>query len=321
MTPDGLPVTIIGGYLGAGKTTLINGLLRGDHGLRLAVLVNDFGAINIDAELIAGHDGDTISLANGCVCCTIADALGDALDKVVAMVPPPDHVVIEASGVANPGKIAMYGQGWPGLRLDGIVIVADGETVRARSQDKFVGATVRRQLAAADLLVLNKLDLLEPVQRTTVRQWLQEQAPGGRLATACFGDLPVQVLLGRLATDKVRHGALDDTLAPHDTYRAASFESPHSFDRARLKAAIAAWPPGILRAKGLVYLHDEPDQAHILQLVGRRLGLEAGPPWKGAQRNSRIAVIGADPDLDSAWLERSLWPATRACSLKTCSGS
>jgi hypothetical protein len=107
-----VPVTIIGGYLGAGKTTLINALLAADHGRRLAVLVNDFGAVNIDVELIERHDGETISLTNGCICCSIADSLGESLDQVLALEPRPDQIVIEASGVADPAAIAGYGQGW-----------------------------------------------------------------------------------------------------------------------------------------------------------------------------------------------------------------
>ena len=139
-TPQDLvPVTVVAGYLGAGKTTLINELLRHDHGRRLAVLVNDFGAVNIDAALIADHDGQTISLKNGCVCCSIADELGDALDRVLALEPAPDQIVIEASGVADPANVAAYGQGWPGCRLDAVVVLADAETVQAKSRDQFVG--------------------------------------------------------------------------------------------------------------------------------------------------------------------------------------
>ncbi len=301
-----IPVTVIGGYLGAGKTTLINGLLAGNHGRRLAVLVNDFGAINIDAKLIAAHDGDTISLTNGCVCCTIADALGDALDQVLAMTPSPDHIVIEASGVANPTKIAMYGQGWPGLRLDGIIVVTDGEDVRARSEDKFVGATVRQQMAAADLLVLNKMDLLSTDRQATVRQWLQQQAPNARITTGCFGDLPATVLLGQLSAGTRRYDAQADGGGQHGEYRTVPFQSYRPFDRVGLEARIAAWPSGVLRAKGLVYLYDDPGHAYILQLVGVRISLEKGPAWEGARPKTQIIVIGAGLDIDPAWLETSL---------------
>jgi len=301
-----IPVTVIGGYLGAGKTTLINGLLAGSHGHRLAVLVNDFGAINIDAGLIAAHDGDTISLANGCVCCTIADALGDALDKVLAMTPPPDQIVIEASGVANPAKIAMYGQGWPGLRLDGIITLVDGESVRMRADDKFVGTTVRQQLSAADLLVLNKADLLSPDECDAVRLWLQRRAPDGRIVAASFGDLPPAIFLGQISTGDRQY----DDLERHDHYRALSYRNARPFDRQRLAAQIADWPAGVLRAKGLIRLRDDPDHAYVLQLVGRRYSLEKGPAWAGEEPLSQIVVIGAEMTFDSEWLEASLQSAS-----------
>ncbi|MDA1101372.1 MAG: GTP-binding protein [Proteobacteria bacterium] len=304
-----IPVTVIGGYLGAGKTTLINGLLRGTHGRRLAVLVNDFGAIDIDARLLADHDGDTISLANGCVCCTIADALGDALNKVSAMRPAPDHIVIEASGVANPAKIAMYGQGWPGLRLDGIIVMADAESVRARSEDKFVGGTVRQQLTAADLLVLNKMDLLTRDQCDLVRQWLETQAPDGRIATACHGDLPASVLLGQIAAQDRRYQAQGDGMARHDTYRAVPFRTARPLDRIRLGLQIASWPAGILRAKGLVHIFDDPGYAYILQLVGARYTLEKGPAWGKERPVTEIVVIAAAADLNPGFLESSLLSA------------
>ena len=99
-----VPVAVVGGYLGAGKTTLINHLLSSPHGLRLAVLVNDFGAIDIDADLLSAHEGDTISLSNGCVCCAIGDALGDALDRVLEADPPPDRIVAEQPEGVAPGS-------------------------------------------------------------------------------------------------------------------------------------------------------------------------------------------------------------------------
>ncbi|MDE0254627.1 MAG: hypothetical protein OYG32_07510, partial [Rhodospirillaceae bacterium] len=127
-----IPVTVIGGYLGAGKTTCLNHLLAADHGLRLAVLVNDFGAVNIDAGLIAEHGGDTIALTNGCVCCAIADDLGAALQAQTERQPPPDWIVVEASGVADPARVMRLAGNWPGCRPAGTAVLADAATVRER---------------------------------------------------------------------------------------------------------------------------------------------------------------------------------------------
>src|ERR1035441_57589 len=226
-----IPVTIIGGYLGAGKTTLLNSLLRCDHGLRLAVLVNDFGSINIDAALIASHDGETISLTNGCVCCSMADNLAISLLELLGRDAPPDHIVIEASGVADPRRIASYGAAHPRLRLDGLIVVADSETIRERSVDKYVGALVMRQLLAADLIVLSKMDLIGEPARACVREFLRETVPHARFFEASHGCIPWDLLLGVGATRSQAEVAIDsqhDYTAPSEAHHApfsrASFE-------------------------------------------------------------------------------------------------
>lgn len=178
MTRKDIPVSIIGGYLGAGKTTAVNRLLADDHGLRLAVLVNDFGAINIDAGLIANHGDQTIALTNGCVCCSIADDLGTALNAQAARPDPPDHIIVEASGVADPAKIGRFSDGWPGCSLVQITVLADISTIKARAADKFVGGLVQRQLQAGDRIVLNKCDLVSDGQATETAAWVSETAPG-----------------------------------------------------------------------------------------------------------------------------------------------
>lgn len=171
-----VPITVLGGYLGAGKTTLVNRLLSGDHGRRLAVLVNDFGEVNIDVDLITSHDGETISLQNGCVCCSIADALGESLDRVLALDPAPDQIVIEASGVADPAKVAAYGYGWPGCRLDAVIVLADAETIQVRAKDQFVGELVTRQLRGANLVLVTKSDLVSPEVLDSVLSWAHDVA-------------------------------------------------------------------------------------------------------------------------------------------------
>lgn len=185
-----IPVTIIGGYLGAGKTTLLNTLLRGDHGLRLAILVNDFGSINIDAALIAIHDGETISLTNGCVCCSMVDNLAITLLELLGREPPPDQIVIEASGVADPHRIVFYGAADPRLRLDGLIVVADAETLPLRLRDKYIGELVMRQLVAADLIIMSKVDLIDEDQLGGVRELVREIAPRAKVVEAIRGISP-----------------------------------------------------------------------------------------------------------------------------------
>jgi len=307
-----IPVTIIGGYLGAGKTTLLNSLLLGDHGLRLAILVNDFGSINIDVALIARHDGETISLTNGCVCCSMADNLAITLLELMGREAPPDHIVIEASGVADPGRIACYGTAHPRLRLDSLIVVADAETILARVADKYVGELVMRQLLAADLIVLSKMDLIEEPARGDVREFLRETVPHARLLEATHGCLPPELLLGVAATALQAKAAIDSqrnhsawSEDRHPLFSRASFESERPFDHERLNAALESLPESVLRAKGVLYVATEPARSVVFQLVGRRWTLENGLCWGDRTRTSRIVVLGLAGRLDIAKLRES----------------
>lgn len=285
-----VPVTVVGGYLGAGKTTLINRLLAGDHGRRLAVLVNDFGDVNIDRDLIDYHDGATVGLTNGCVCCSIADALGDGLDQVLALDPQPEQIVVEASGVADPAKIAAYGRGWPGCRLDSVLVVADAETIRARSTDRFVGELVVRQLAAADVIVVTKCDLVDPSQVAAVARWASSVA-GCPIVPVHRGAVDAELFLdprsprpapapepkpggdrpGRRSNPEPEAGRL---------FESATLRIGEPLRRKALERALATWPDSIVRVKGFACL-EERDQAGstvtMVNRVGRRWSIEQQP--------------------------------------------
>ncbi len=181
-----IPVTTVGGYLGAGKTTLINAVLGSATSSRIAVLVNDFGGINIDAQLIASRNATTIELTNGCACCILSDDLGEAFARVAAAQPPFDHVVVEASGVADPRRLSQWAT-LPGLFSACVVVVADVQTVQLRADDHYVGTTIRRQLAGADAIVLSRKDLASEAALHEAHAWLHEVAPHAAIldAEAC----------------------------------------------------------------------------------------------------------------------------------------
>ncbi len=159
-----VPLTVLTGFLGAGKTTLLNRILNGSHGLRIAVLVNDFGSINIDADLVVGIESDVISLANGCVCCSIRTDLLEAITNVLDRPERPEYVLLEASGVADPAGIAVTLTDTDlqdRLRLDSITCVMDAEQVFAAPEQMKLKLW---QIGFSDLLVLNKVDLVGPAQ-------------------------------------------------------------------------------------------------------------------------------------------------------------
>jgi len=263
-----IPVTLIGGYLGAGKTTLVNHLLREREGRRIAVLVNDFGELPIDDALIESRDGTLLQLAGGCVCCSFGHDLMAALQQMLALQPRPEHILIETSGVALPGAVARTLGLLAGLRLDAVLVLADAETVRERAADRYVGELVREQLQQADLLLLNKTDLLPEAALAPLRDWCATAAPRARVIATQQARLAPALLFGEPAGAAAprRAGAMIDARALFDSL---SLEFEHAVDLQALAEALAALP--LLRAKGL--MRDRDGRMRSLQLVGTRRAL------------------------------------------------
>ena len=319
MSPERIPVTLIGGYLGAGKTSLLNHLLTRTTGERMAVLVNDFGALGLDAALVAHRGADTVTLTNGCVCCSIADDFGAALDAQIRSFEPPERIVVETSGVAEPAKTARYASGWPGVRLDAVLTVVDLETVRTRAKDRFVGDLVVRQIGAADLIVANKSDRLEAPARRSTAAWIARHAPGAALVETSHGRVAPAVVLGvgPRASDPLRTRPFGGTTRDARTHGAGAGFAPgqdghedvpfvrvtcraaEPLDRAALTAALDSLPGAVMRFKGLVRLREHPDRPYVLQGVGRRWSLEPipsrVPAALGVDQGSVVDLIGVGP--------------------------
>ncbi len=269
-----MPVTVIGGYLGAGKTTLVNHLLRHADGLKLAILVNEFGELPIDADLIESEEGGVIAIAGGCICCSYGSDLMAAMMELAERRPRPDHVLIETSGVALPGPVAASLTLLTGYVHDGSVILADAETVRRHGTDRYLADTIRRQLADADLVVLNKADLVEGEALAAAESWVKSVAPRSAIVAARNGALPLSVIVGAgMAPRPSETLSLGSPGGP--AYASRVFEVPARCDPGALAAALTDPAIGILRAKGFV--RDAAGRRFVIQIVGARQQVAAAP--------------------------------------------
>ena len=331
-----IPATVVTGFLGAGKTSLIRHLLENAGGRRIALIVNEFGDLGVDGEILKGcgieacGDDDIVELANGCICCTVADDFLPTMAALLDRPNPPDHIVIETSGLALP-KPLVQAFNWPDVRtrvtVDGVIAVLDGPAVRdglfaedpdavdaqRRADDNLdhespLHELYEDQVACADLLVLNKCDQLSDAERATLAAGLD----GKRVLHASHGRLDPRVLLGlgAAAEDDVEnrrshHDGDDD----HDHDEFASFvvgvgtvASPADLI-ARLEAAAATLP--ILRVKGFVPVAGK-DMRLLVQGVGRRFQHYYDRAWRSDEsRDGRLVVIGTD-ELDEAAVRAAL---------------
>ncbi|MDQ3675515.1 MAG: GTP-binding protein [Actinomycetota bacterium] len=309
----GIALTVVGGFLGAGKTTLLNRLLRSADGRRLALMVNDFGAINIDADLIESQQGEMISLTNGCICCGLSGEFMFALAGLRDREDPPEHVIVEASGVGDTNAILAYGD-MPGFAADAALVVADAETVRFRGQDAdAAGPQITGQLRCADLVVLNKTDLVTPDELAATRAWVREiVGPSTAIVDAAFGDVPSDVLLGARETTRppvpATAAARRDHCHEHahPDYETWSWEGQLAVHGAGLVEAIRGLPEGILRGKGSLHLREDPGNRYVLQLVGRRYTIKCDRPWDNAGPSSRLVLIGLPGSIHAEELDATL---------------
>lgn len=323
-----IPATVITGFLGAGKTTLVRHLMEQANGKRIALIINEFGDLGVDREILAacgvkGCTEDTIiELANGCICCTVADEFLPTMDALLNRADPPDHIVIETSGLALP-KPLVKAFHWPEIRhrvtVDGVIAVIDAnataagrfaddpEAVQAMREaddsldhDNPLEEVFTDQLLCADMVVLNKADLLDDVGLAALESALKAQVrPGVHLVPTAYGKIDPAVLLG---LDKAAEDDLDARPSHHDGDDEHDHEDFETFfidlgpvddlDALEARLLTAINEHDILRIKGFL---DVPGKAmrHLVQAVGPRLDHYYDRPWKAdEQRASRLVVIG-----------------------------
>jgi cobalamin biosynthesis protein CobW len=328
-----IPVTIVTGFLGAGKTTLIRHLLANPGGRRLAVLVNEFGSMGVDGEILRGCADENcpeeaiLELANGCICCTVADEFIPTMEKLLAMEKKPDHILIETSGLALP-KPLLKAFDWPAIRsrvtVDGVVALADAESVSSgqfapeqgrngNAHDTPLSEVFGDQMACADLILLSKADLAGEEKLAKAREVIAAELPRAvPMLPVTEGAIDAKILLGLSA-------AAEDDVAQrpshhdgeeeheHDDFATIVVELPEQESAAPFLAAIEtlAREQRILRMKGHVSIAGKPMRL-LVQTVGARVRSQFDKPWDGAPRTSRLVVIAERGDLNAAKIRAAL---------------
>ncbi len=316
-----VPMTILTGFLGAGKTTLLNHILHGSHGLKIAVLVNDFGAINIDSRLIVGVEGETVNLSNGCICCTIRDDLLTETVRLLRKPEPPQYLIIETSGVSDPLAVAntfMLPEVKPLVRLDSILTVVDSEQLLNLEQQNL--GLALSQIDVADIIVLNKVDVVTPEQLAKVREFILRLIPTARILETTFGQVPLELVVGvgdyapervlKRDTQEVHvhaEGEHDHEHHEHDhslVFSTWSWTSDKPLSLQALRRAFEGLPTTIYRGKGVIYLADMPDNMTVLQMVGRRSNLTIAGAWGDETPRTQIVMISGHGSIDGEALNK-----------------
>jgi len=326
--PAPIPVTVVAGFLGAGKTTLLNHIITAEHGRRIGVLVNDFGSINVDAELIADVSEEMISLANGCICCTIRMDLIQAVLQLADLPDRPEQIVIESSGVANPAGIVksfLEPDIWGTVQLDGVITVVDAKQALDLPQEE--RRLARAQVAGGDLIVLNKVDLVDAETIARVHAWIDSIRPRIQVFDTTQSRLPMEILLGTgVIVPKQVEAGTDAELGVHvhevsTTTNAQSHDHDHEqgllFDTwtytsvvplqmAMVQQILKHLPSTVFRVKGFVYAIEEPENRMVVQLVGRRATVTPSRTWGTEQPQTRLVFISRHDTVNYPAIEKAM---------------
>ena len=327
--PTGVPVTILTGFLGAGKTTLMNHILRNQQGLKVAVLVNEFGEIGIDNDLVLTTDEELVELSNGCICCSINGELLEAVYRILDRPQPVDYIIVETTGLADPLPVAMSflaSDLRDACRLDSIITLVDAENF---SLDLLNGAVARSQVVYGDILLLNKADLVDSERLAAVESALTAIKPDARILRCCHGDVALGLLLSVGLFDSDRwfsERSVEPGTASHDHhghrhdhhhhghhhhgdatavasappaiegFTSVSFSSDQPFDLRSFQNFLDnQLPQGVFRAKGILWFQ-QSQRRHVFHMAGKRFSIDDDAWPEAVPRSNRLVLIGKDMD-------------------------
>ena len=289
-----IPIILIGGYLGSGKTTYLNNLLSEADGRKLAILVNDFGAINIDANLIEGSVDDVVALQNGCICCSMASGMQSAILKVIKREVKPEAIVIEASGVANPGEIAKVLSDdamRPYASLELVISMLDCENIASYKPTEL--SLIREQLRFSGIVMLTKMQGASDENIELAMKSIWDTNPGAVIIEDYQKILNLDLLLG---TKRVNIDVDDTALSNVNTnanelFRSWNYRNSQPMSEAAFQKILNDLPTETVRGKGFVYLNDYPEVRFEFQMVGKSAQVQPKGDWGSINPNTNIVFI------------------------------